>query len=156
MMKTTTPLLVNMVTILVIGLCTVSLAAQSAELSKSVRDAVLTGRNFTPEQVVSLEEKLAADPSDVTVRTQLLGYYGGVRSIRDQSAKESKRQHVLWFIRNSPESEILRMPTSRIHHILDRDGYAETKEAWMSQIDREPRKHDVIGTCGPFLHFWGA
>ena len=34
MTKTTTPLLVTMVAILVIGLCPVSLAAQSAELPK--------------------------------------------------------------------------------------------------------------------------
>jgi tetratricopeptide (TPR) repeat protein len=155
MMKTTTHLVVNMVTILVMGLCTVSLSARSAELSQSVRDAVLAGRNLTPEQVASLEEKLAADPSDVTARTQLLGYYGGVRSIRDQSAKESKRQHVLWFIRNSPESEILGMPSARIHHLLDRDGYAEAKEAWMSQIDREPENATLLGHAAHFFIFGG-
>ena len=118
----------------------------------------MAGRNLTPEQVASLEEKLATDPDDAATRTQLLGYYGGRRSIRDQSAKESKRQHVLWFIRNSPESEILGMPYSQVNHILDRDGYAETKEAWMSQIEREPETRrywdmrpifSCLGIAGP-------
>ena len=163
MTKTTTPLMVTMVAILVIGLCPASLAAQSVELpkenperpsgEKSGRDAVMAGRNLTPEQVASLEEKLATDPDDAATRTQLLGYYGGVRSIRDQSAKESKRQHVLWFIRNSPESEILGMPYSQVNHILDRDGYAETKEAWMSQIEREPENATLLGHAADFFKF---
>ncbi len=163
MTKTTTPLMVNMVAILVIGLCPLSLTGQSVEQpqespeastgEKSGRDAIIAGRNLTPEQVASLEEKLAADPGDVTVRTQLLGYYGGVRSFRDQSAKEAKRGHVLWFIRNSPESEILGMPPSRIHHILEPDGYAEAKEAWMGQIDSEPENATLLGHAADFFMF---
>ena len=126
MTKTTTPLMVNMVAILVMGLCPASLAGQSVEQpqespeattgEKSGRDAIIAGRNLTPEQVASLEEKLAADPGNVTVRTQLLGYYGGVRSFREQSAKEAKREHMLWFIRNSPESEILECPFTDQSH----------------------------------------
>ena len=113
MMKTSTRLMVNTAAIFVIGLYPVSLAAQSAEPSeesperssrhKSGYDAIVAGRNLTPEQVASLEAKLAMDPNDVAVRTQLLAYYGGSRSFRDQSAKEAKREHALWFIRNSPE-----------------------------------------------------
>lgn len=163
MKKTTTPLMVNMVAILVIGLCPVNPAGQSVELpqespegstgEKSGRDAIIASRNLTPEQVASLEEKLATDPSDVTVRTQLLGYYGGVRSFRDQSAKEAKREHALWFIRNSPEAEILGMPPSQLNHILEPDGYAEAKEAWMSQIDREPENATLLGHAADFFMF---
>ena len=163
MMKTSTPLMVNMVAILVIGLCPGSLAGQSVERpqerpeaptgEKSVRDVVIAARNLTPEQVASLEEKLAMDPSDAATRTQLLGYYGGRRLVRDQSAKEAKREHALWFIRNSPEAEILGMPFSRVNHILDRDGYAEVKEAWMSQIDREPENATLLGHAADFFMF---
>lgn len=87
MTKTSTPLMLNMVAALVVGLCPVSLAAQSVEPPKespersssdrSVHDAIVAGRNLTPEQVASLEAKLAMDPGDVAVRTQLLAYYGG-------------------------------------------------------------------------------
>ena len=163
MTKTTMPLMVNMVTILVIVLCPVNLGAQSVEQpqenperpssEKSVRDAIVAGRNLTPEQVASLEEKLAMDPNDAATRTQLLGYYGGRRSIRDQAAKEAKREHALWFIRNSPESEILGVPPSQINHILDPDGYAEAKEAWMSQIDREPENATLLGHAADFFMF---
>lgn len=163
MMKTTTALMANMVAILVIVLCPVSLAAQTVELpkenperpssEKSVRDAIVASRNLSSEQVASLEEKLAQDPSDVAVRTQLLWYYGGPRSFRDQSAKEAKREHALWFIRNSPESEILGMPPSQINHILEPDGYEEAKEAWMSQIDREPENATLLGHAADFFRF---
>ena len=158
-----TPQIVSMVTILAMVLCPVGLSAQSVELpkespegsssEKSVRDAVLAGRNLTPEQVASLEEKLATDPDDAATRTQLLGYYGGRRSIRDQSAKKAKREHALWFIRNSPGSEILGMPTSQINHILDPDGYAEAKKAWMGQIDHEPENATLLGHAADFFMF---
>ena len=163
MMKTSTPLMVNMVATLVIGLYPVSLAAQSVEpheerpedssSHKSVLDAIVEGGNLTPDQVASLEAKLAMDPSDVAVRTQLLAYYGGSRSFRDQSAKEAKREHALWFIRNSPDSEILGTPPSLIHHILDSEGYSEAKKAWMSQIDREPENVRLLGHAAEFLKF---
>lgn len=74
-------------------------------------------------------------------------------SDRDQSAKESKREHVLWFIRNSPESEILGMPLSQMNHILEPDGYEEVKEAWMSQIDREPENATLLGHAADFFMF---
>ena len=154
---------VFMVPILAIGLSHMGVGAPSGESSKenpegssgkkSVRDAIVASRNLTLEQVASLEEKLANDPNDVAVRTQLLAYYGGVRSFRNQSAKESKREHALWFIRNSPESEILGMPPSQINHVLDRDGYAEAKEAWMSQIDREPENATLLGHAADFFMF---
>jgi len=163
MIKTSTPLMVNMVAVLVIGLCPVSLAGQSVALpqespetstsEKSVRDVVIAARNLAPEQVASLEEKLAMDPNDVAARTQLLAYYGAPRSIRDQSAKEAKRKHALWFIRNSPESGILGMPAAQINHILDSDGYAEAKEAWMSQIDRKPENATLLGHAADLFMF---
>ena len=152
-----------MVSVLAIVLCPTGIGASSVEspkekpeqpsAEKSARAAVLASRNLTPEQVASLEEKLATDPSDVTVRTQLLGYYGGARSIRDQSAKEAKREHALWFIRNSPEAEILGMPPSRLNHILEPDGYAEAKKAWMSQIDRDPENVTLLGHAADFFMF---
>ena len=154
---------VCMVTILAIVLCHKGIGAAFVEspkenpehpsAEKSVHDAVRAGRNLTPEQAASLEEKLAADPDDVTARTQLLGYYGGARSFRDPSAKEAKREHVLWFIRNSPESEILGTPPSNMNHILEPDGYAEAKKAWMSQIDREPGNATLLGHAADFFMF---
>lgn len=160
MMKTSTPL---MVANLVIGLYPVSLAAQSTHLPEespersssetSVHEAILASRNLTPEQVASLEAKLAVNPTDLAVRTQLLAFYGGSRSLRDQSAKEAKREHALWFIRNSPESEILGTPSSQTNHILDSEGYSEAKNAWMSQIDREPENARLLGHAAAFLTF---
>ena len=163
MMKTSTPLMLKTVAVLVVGLCPVTLAAQSVEPAeespersssdRSVHDAIVAAWNLTPEQVASLEAQLAMDPSDVAVRTQLLAYYGGSRSFRDQSAKEAKREHALWFIRNSPESVILGTPPSQIDHILDSEGYSEAKRAWMSQIDREPENTRLLGHAAAFLKF---
>ncbi len=141
---------VCMVPILAIVLCQLGVGAPAG---KSVYDDLRRGRSLTSEEAVALEEKLEKDLHDVTSRTQLLGYYGGSRSFRDESAKAVKRKHVLWFIRNAPGSEVLGKPEARIDHILDSEGYAEAKKAWMSQIDREPENAALLGNASGFFTF---
>lgn len=132
------PQMVVIFTLLAIVLCPVSLGAQAAEPTKGnpegsssekgVYGDLRTGRGLSLEQVAALEEKLVSDPNDITSRTQLLGYYGGRRSLRDDSAKATKRRHVLWLIRNAADSEVLGHPQARIDHILDSEGYLEAKK----------------------------
>ena len=157
------PQTVSMVTILAIVLCPVGLGAQSVEppkgnpegssSEKGVYDDLETGRGLTSEQVASLEEKLVSDPSDVTSRTQLLGYYWDRPLLGDDSAKVAKRQHVLWLIRNSEESEVLEHPQAEIDHILDPEGYSEAKKAWMDQLEGEPENVTLLGNAAHFFLF---
>ncbi len=157
MMKTTTPLMVNMVTILVIVLCPVGFGAQSIESPEGPSDEkwvyfdLKTGRELSSEQVASLEEKLTFDPNDVTTRTLLLGYYDGMRSIHDDSAKVAIRRHVLWLIRNSPESEVLAHPEASVDHIRDPEGFAQAKKAWMDQVRNQPKNAMVMGNAEQFF-----
>ena len=154
-------LIVFLVTILAIVLGPMGLGAQSTEQPKGNPEGsseekwvyfdLKAGRELSSEQIVSLEEKLAFDPNDVTSRTMLLGYYDGIRSIHDDSAKTAIRRHVLWLIRNSPESEVLVHPEASIDHIRDPEGYSQAKKAWMDQVENQPENVMVLGNAEQFF-----
>ena len=152
-----------LVTIVAIGLCQMGIGALSAAAAQgnpeppsgeqSVRDDMRAGRDLTPEEVASLEAILVNDPNDASARTKLLAHYGGRRSIRDQSAKDVKREHALWFIRNAPESRVLAHPEARVNHVLDPDGYSEARKAWLDQLEREPENANIAGHAADFFMF---
>ncbi|MCY3778311.1 MAG: RNA polymerase subunit sigma-24 [Candidatus Aminicenantes bacterium] len=151
----------SLVTILAVVLGPVGLGAQSTESPKGNPEVssgekwvyfdLKTGRELSSEQVASLEEKLAIDPNDVTSRTMLLGYYDGIRSIHDDSAKVAIRRHVLWLIRNSPESEVLVHPEAGIDHIRDPEGYSQARKAWMDQVKSQPQNAMVLANAEQFF-----
>ena len=108
----------------------------SASSAEDLRDDVLKGSELTLEQAAALEQRLAADPQDLSARAQLLGYYfgPGLRTTADRH-----REHVLWFIENLPESEVLEGPEASIFPSMDPDGYIEGKEAWLRLMAQQPR-----------------
>ena len=98
-------------------------------------DELLAGRELASEQAAALEQHLTANPQDLNARARLLGYYFG----EHRSDRTRQTQHVLWFIRNAPESEVLEWPETEIMPMFDPEGYAEAKEAWLRQLENEPR-----------------
>ena len=104
-------------------------------IAEDLFDELLAGRELTSEQAAALERHLTANPQDLNARARLLGYYFGDR----RSDRTRQTKHVLWFIRNAPESEVLEWPETEIMPMSDPEGYAEAKEAWLSQLENEPR-----------------
>ncbi|MDE2927755.1 MAG: RNA polymerase subunit sigma-24 [Acidobacteriota bacterium] len=100
-----------------------------------------------------LEKKLADEPSDITSRTQLLGYYQKRRLDRDESALAEIRRHVLWLVRNSPETPVLGSPGGTIIRSADPEGYSEGEKAWMNQLEGDPDNVTLLGHAARFLHF---
>lgn len=97
----------------------------------------MSGRRLSAEDVGSLEKKFDQNPNDVASRTKLLGYYFD-KQFRDRSAREEKRKHVLWLIRNSPQSEVLGIPEGTLDPSMDPEAYSEGKAAWIDQLRKEP------------------
>src|SRR4030095_13529203 len=69
---------------------------------------IRAGRRLTPKEVNALESDVKTNPEDLSARTKLLGYYfGRLQSAQDN---EARQKHILWVIKNRPESEIAGLP----------------------------------------------
>jgi tetratricopeptide (TPR) repeat protein len=111
--------------------------AQDRESRQVAQSLAMSGRKLTAEDVESLEKQSDQNPNDVTSRTKLLGYYF-LKQYQNPSAREARQKHVLWLIRNSPDSEVLGIPEGTLDSILDPEAYLEGKKAWIDQLKREP------------------
>src|SRR6478735_9851059 len=92
----------------------------------------MAGRNLSPEQVSKLEAVLVANPDNLSAHTTLLGYYAPDRST-SAVVRDARRKHILWIIKNHPETEIAGTAFISIDLGLDPDGYNEAKELWLEQ-----------------------
>ncbi len=114
----------------------------SSALAEDVPCQTTRARDLTSEQVASLEKKLEQDPHDLASRTRLLHYYFGSYRFQDPSVREemqaAQTRHILWLIRNRPETEVLGFPEGTIDSVFDPEGYSEGKNAWMDRLQREP------------------
>lgn len=120
---------------------------------EDVHDHLWKGRELSSHEATLLEEKLAKDPNDVLLRTQLLGFYSPSRSRPDENVLAAIREHVIWLVRNSPEAEVLGEPEAMIDHTADPEGYSEGKNVWMNQLDSDPNNVTFLGHAAMFLWF---
>ncbi len=119
----------------------------SPGLTEDLREEALKGWDLTAAEAAELERGLAADPEDLNARAQLLGYY--FRHHRTDPSR--KAGHVLWFIRNAPEAEVLEGPEAQIMPVLDPEGFAAAKQAWLEQIGNEPRNVTLLRHAASFF-----
>ena len=121
--------------LLLIGAVAAPMLFGSTGSGQDLREEVQKGWELTPAQAAALEARLVANPEELAPRAQLLGYYFGQR----RAALDKHAEHVLWFIHNAPESEVLDGPAASIFPMVDPDGYLRAKEAWLRRIEDEPR-----------------
>ena len=107
------------------------------------------GANLSAEEAESLEERLEADPGDITARTHLIIYY--YRAFLDEEARRARHNHVLWLIRNAPQAGVLAEPYGEIELHFDVDGYVADREAWLSHIEREPTNVTFLSHAANFM-----
>ncbi|MDE2972367.1 MAG: RNA polymerase subunit sigma-24 [Acidobacteriota bacterium] len=119
----------------------------SPGLTEDLRREAHKGWDLTAAEAAALERRLAANPEDLNARAQLLGYY--FRHHRTDPSR--KAGHVVWFIRNAPEAEVLEGPEAHIMPVLDPEGFAAAKEAWLEQIGSEPRNVTFLRHAAAFF-----
>lgn len=120
-------------TILVIGLG-IPAAVGSAGPIQDLREEARKGEQLTEAEAAALEHQLLENPQNLVARAQLVGYHG----TRRRSSPGRHSEHVLWFVRNVPESELLQSAVARIMPFFEPEGYAEAKQAWLRHIEEEP------------------
>lgn len=120
-------------------------------VGEGIHDDLHKGSELSQEEAKLLEENLKNNPHDVSSRTQLLGYYMQLQPVNDPSVLEAKRKHILWLVQNSPEAEVLGGPEGMIFGMFDPIGYSKVKEAWMTQLERNPKNVTMLGNAANFL-----
>ena len=113
---------------------------------QDLREEASKGRDLSAAQAAMLERQLAEAPQSLGARAQLLGYY--FRNRRANPARHT--EHVLWFIRNAPESDVLDSSPGRITPMFDPDGYLEAKRAWQRLVGAEPDNVTILRHAATF------
>lgn len=123
---------------------------------------------LTQEQAAALEQELATNPEDETVREKLLTYYGfnqmcaeGTRrglpspnECTDRAAELSDRRVplILWLIDHHPESKLFASPAAAITPRMDGPNvYQDAKNRWLTQVNLHPDDARVLGNASGAL-----
>lgn len=122
------------------GLLVAKTALAAPGLVQDLGEEARKGRQLSARQAEDLERQLAENPQRLAARAQLLGYYFGKRRI--DSGRHT--EHVLWFINNAPEAEVLAGPSGRIAPMFDPGGYLEAKRAWARLVREEPDNVTIL------------
>jgi tetratricopeptide (TPR) repeat protein len=79
-----------------------------------------------------------------------LGFYF-MKRLSSPAAEEAFRGHVLWVIKNHPDSEICSTPYCELDPITDSDGYRDAKQAWMKQVEDHGKDPVILGNAARFF-----
>jgi len=120
-------------------------------------EAVREGARLSADEALMLEQRLNANPTDLTDRARLLGYYfSGSRNTAGPAATlEARRRHILWLIEHRPEAELAGLSEATIdpagHALADRAGYELARSAWLEQVRRRPSDTAVLRHAAKFF-----
>lgn len=108
------------------------------------------GKRLTAEQAQKLEEQLKANPNDLSLRTQLIGYYHP-KAFRSEDACKARCSHLLWIIENHPDAAIAGLPEAMLHLQLEKENYQKAKALWLKQVDEHKDRATVLGNAAHFF-----
>jgi tetratricopeptide (TPR) repeat protein len=132
----------------------VSATASARASYESAHEAAMAGSELSQAAAAALERKIEQAPHDLETRTVLLGYY--FRNQYDAPNMEARRRHVLWVIRNHPESEIAGLPYAELDAIRDADGYRAASAMWKEQVKGHADDVDVLRNASSFFELHDA
>ena len=128
-------------------------AVDSASV-EGVKTLLQEGKELTPDKAAALEAQLEDDPSDLSARTRLLGYYGDRRRHREPSLEARWRSLVLWLIHNDPRSEVFATfpsPLQEFNRYLHPDEFVEGKQAFLAHLEKEPNDLTLLRHAVDFV-----
>ncbi len=100
-------------------------------------ELIKSGRALDDASAAELERQLETKPDDVESRTKLMVYY--LTHQYDDEVKHQRREkHIVWMIKNAPDSMVLSMPYGTLDGVFDAEYYALAKQEWERHIDAEP------------------
>ncbi len=140
------------VAVILVALCLSSLFPKYT-LSADQADAtslVLAGGTLSDAAAQQLEDALKQTPNDLSIRTELLGYYSARRS-RSESENNPRQRHVFWIIQNHPEAEIAGLPYAQFDFVQDREAYEQGAQLWRQQVTDHPTDPAILRNAANFF-----
>jgi tetratricopeptide (TPR) repeat protein len=119
-------------------------------MKADLQSDAMQGAHMSDQEAKNAEDDVAKNPEDLSARSKLLGYYF-MKWRSSPTAKEAYRGHVLWFIKNHPDSEICGTPYCALDPISDWDGYHDAKEAWLKQVEDHAKDALILGNAARFF-----
>jgi tetratricopeptide (TPR) repeat protein len=117
-------------------LACVPVAAQIATPEQLVEQ----GSGMSRDAAQAAERALESNPGEVSARAKLIGYYFYQwMSVGGETARAARRRHILWIIKNMPESslagayEIIIEP--RGNQLADEEGFEKARELWVELME---------------------
>jgi tetratricopeptide (TPR) repeat protein len=128
----------------------VALNARDERVTQTAVEALLfKGRELTLPMALEYESILNDDPTEVSVRLVLLGFYGKVR-FSSKTYEDDWARHVGWLITNAPY-----LPISMGYMILDPERhpgiFVKARQEWMDRVVNSEGNVEVIEKAADFL-----
>lgn len=137
------------------GACSV-VGHQNVDIGLTGTPEVSFVQELTPEEVATLERRLGDQPDDIHARTRLISHYAP-RRYRGQAeetihARRAHAQHLAWVVTHAPDAAVLdHAAHASVMKAISPAGYAKVKEAWRSQLDRQPRNTVILDRFARFI-----
>jgi len=115
------------------------------------------GRKMNKAEAATLERDLEANPDDLTARAKLLGYYfyQGLKQEGAAATIKARRRHILWLIRNHPDSRLGGLPEATIDPsggaMADKSGYETASAMWRALADSDDAAPQTMQNAFNFL-----
>lgn len=94
---------------------------------------------FSESQMVSAEEHLLRNPTDLALRAKLL------RSYTREMRPTEKLNHLIWFVKNIPDS---RFCGESVFYLSPNEaGYADLAQVWLEQISQSDSLMRRVNAC---------
>jgi len=111
---------------------------------------VIEGGKISDDEAVNLEKALQENQDDFAARIKLLGYYS-LKQFKSESARETRQKHVLWVIKNRPDSLVAGLPYASLNPAFDKKTYSEAKALWLKQVEAYKDNVSVLENAANFL-----
>lgn len=100
--------------------------------------AMSHARDMSATTAEALEASVSSSPFDVLARARLIGYYDA-HANDSLEGRARKRDHVLWLVRNRPDSAAASGHAGRLwEHADGKDAVAALRAEWIRQVEARP------------------
>ena len=136
------------------GACT--LAGGNGDTCQAGTSEVPHLQELTQAEAAAYEGRLGEQPDDMLARTSLILHYALTR-YRGQTdegmyAGRAHAQHLAWVVRHAPDAAVLdNVAANFVSKEYSPGEYAAVKDAWQSQLDRQPRNTSILENYAQFL-----